>query len=335
MRKPVIGMVVIGRNEGQQLRQCLESAKPHVQKVVYVDSGSTDGSVEMAESLGVTVVRLDMAIPFTAARARNEGFDRLSQLLPDMEMVHFLDGDVEMVDTWMDSAIQVMLDHPKAAVLSGLRMERYPEKAAYIRLCDIEWNKPDGYPACEGDAIMRVEAFRKVGGFNKALIAGEEPELCLRYWQAGYECLRNREPMTWHDVGLLHFSQWWKREMRTGYSYAEGAAMYGRLHYLRQSMGIWFWGAAVPLGGIVLAWPTYGVSFILWQLAYCLLFYRAYRGARPRAKNAKRALEYAFFNILSKFPMLTGMTQYWLRRITGKRPQLIEYRKTSAPASVP
>ena len=45
-----IGCVVIGRNEGQRLVRCLESLLGRVAHIVYVDSGSTDGSVAMAES---------------------------------------------------------------------------------------------------------------------------------------------------------------------------------------------------------------------------------------------------------------------------------------------
>jgi GT2 family glycosyltransferase len=331
-----MGMVVIGRNEGEQLKRCFQSIVGRTRQIVYVDSGSTDDSVKLARSMGIDVVELDMSIPFTAARARNEGVARLMQLCPDLEYVHTLDGDVEVIDGWFASALEVMKAHPKAAVLSGLRKERYPRASVFNRLCDIEWNKPKGYPACEGDAIMRVAAFKQVGGFDNKLIAGEEPELCLRYWRAGFECLRNTVPMTWHDVHLLHFSQWWKRESRTGYSYAEGAALHGKVHYLRQSLGIWFWGVGVPVASIALAcglsimlrpmaWGLLGL--LLWPMLWGLLFVRVYRGARPRANSNWYCCEYCFFNIITKYPMLAGGIRYWLRRWTGKRSELIEYRK--------
>jgi prepilin-type N-terminal cleavage/methylation domain-containing protein len=329
MSEPV-GLIVIGRNEGEQLRRCFASTAGKFVTTVYVDSGSTDGSCELARSMGVEVINLDMTKPFTAARARNSGVDRLMQLQPNLTFIHTLDGDVEMIDGWLESAIEVMKQNPKAAVLSGLRIEKYPERSPYIRLCNIEWNKPDGYRACEGDAILRVEAFRKVGGFNEKLIAGEEPELCLRFWQAGYQCLRNRVPMSRHDVGLVHFSQWWRREMRAGFSYAEGSAMYGRLHYLRQSMGIWFWALAVPLAGVAAAYWTRGLSVLLALALYGLLFYRSYKGIRARAQSNALAREYAFFNVLGKFSMLSGMFQYWYRRGTGKQARIIEYRKAPA-----
>ena len=56
-----------------RLRQCLLSVGSAT--IVYVDSGSTDGSIACAQSLGVeSCPELDLSIPFTAARARNAGF---------------------------------------------------------------------------------------------------------------------------------------------------------------------------------------------------------------------------------------------------------------------
>src|SRR5262245_28643656 len=96
-----MGIVVIGRNEGERLIRCLQSAKSHTDDIVYVDSGSTDGSTRTAENLGILVVKLDLAQPFTAARARNEGFAALKALRPDIRFVQFVDGDCELVDDWL------------------------------------------------------------------------------------------------------------------------------------------------------------------------------------------------------------------------------------------
>src|SRR4051794_959052 len=91
-----VGIVVIGRNEGERLRRCLLSVIGTGRAVAYVDSGSSDGSVELAKRLGATVVELDMSRPFTAARARNAGFERLTQVAPDLAYVQFVDGDCEI-----------------------------------------------------------------------------------------------------------------------------------------------------------------------------------------------------------------------------------------------
>ena len=66
-----VGAVAIGRNEGERLRRCLSSLAGRVSPLVYVDSGSSDGSPELARSFGAVVVDLDLSRPFTAARARN------------------------------------------------------------------------------------------------------------------------------------------------------------------------------------------------------------------------------------------------------------------------
>ena len=92
-----IGVVAIGRNEGQRLVACLRSALRDAKTVVCVDSGSTDGSAATAREMGAHVVALDMSIPFTAARARNEGLARLLQVDPSVELVQYVDGDCEIV----------------------------------------------------------------------------------------------------------------------------------------------------------------------------------------------------------------------------------------------
>ena len=44
--KPSVDAVVIGRNEGARLIACLDSLQGQVRRVVYVDSGSTDGRIK-------------------------------------------------------------------------------------------------------------------------------------------------------------------------------------------------------------------------------------------------------------------------------------------------
>ena len=82
----LLGIVTIGRNEGDRLRRCLTSIVGRGLPVVYVDSNSTDGSAQLARSLGAEVVELDPSRPIGVPRARNEGFERLSQIDPDIRM---------------------------------------------------------------------------------------------------------------------------------------------------------------------------------------------------------------------------------------------------------
>ena len=88
-----LGVVIIGRNEGARLRRCLVSLIGRASWLVYVDSGSTDGSVALATEMGAQVVELERSLPFTAARARNAGFSRLRECDPNLDLVQFVDGD--------------------------------------------------------------------------------------------------------------------------------------------------------------------------------------------------------------------------------------------------
>ena len=332
-----IGIIAIGRNEGERLRACLASAiGPHgVTRVVYVDSGSTDGSVALAGEMGASVVELDLSIPFTAARARNEGFARLISDQSGIEFVQFVDGDCEIVPGWIERAVEELARKPKAAVVCGRRRERYPERTIYNKLCDIEWNTPIGEAkSCGGDAMIRANAFKEVGGYNAGIIAGEEPEMCVRLRASGWTIHRIDADMTLHDAAMTRLGQWWKRNLRAGHAYAEGHALHGKppeRMNARQVRSNWIWGLIVPVIAVALAWPTFGASLLL-LLVYPILMVRIARGGRARGSNSRDACLYAFFVTAGKFPQAMGQLQYHLNRLTGHRARIIEYK---GPAETP
>ncbi|MDO8413347.1 MAG: glycosyltransferase [Gallionellaceae bacterium] len=321
-----VGIVSIGRNEGDRLRQCLNSVVGLVEKVVYVDSGSTDGSVSMARALGVAVVELDMTIPFTAARARNEGYRRLRETAPELAYVQFVDGDCEIVPGWLQKAAQFLDEHADVAVVCGRRRERFPERSVYNMLCDIEWDTPVGEAkACGGDALMRTEAFQKVGKYRASLIAGEEPELCVRLRAAGWKIWRLDEEMTLHDAAITRFGQWWKRTLRSGYAYAEGAYLHGagpERHRVKEVRRVWIWGAVIPMVIVILT-ICLGTRGLIVLLIYPAQVIRlALHGTRSARKNGWRA----FFLVLGKFPEAIGQLSFFYNRLTGKTARLIEYK---------
>lgn len=322
-----VGAVAIGRNEGERLRRCLASLAGEVALVVYVDSGSSDGSAALARSLGCEVVTLGE--PFTAARARNAGVDRLRAKRPELAYAQLVDGDCEVVDGWLATARARLEERPELAVVCGRRRERYPEASIYNRLCDVEWDTPIGEArACGGDAMVRLAAFEGVGGFDPALIAGEEPELCVRLRQAGWKIERLRAEMTLHDAAMTRFSQWWRRTQRAGHAYAEGALLHGRppeRHGVRETRRILLWGAAIPAVALGAALPTLGLSLGLLG-GYGLSAARAYHAARDRGRPREDALPYALFTTLGKFPEGLGVLALYASRLRGKRRALIEYK---------
>ncbi len=325
-----VAAVVIGRNEGERLDRCLRSLLVDLAQVVYVDSGSTDGSIELASRLGALVVELDRQLPFTAARARNTGWRQAVDHWPEVELIQFVDGDCELRPGWLEQAVSHLLEHPQTAVVCGRRRERAPERSVWNRLCDFEWDTPIG-PArqCGGDALMRVRALLQVEGYRDELIAGEEPELCVRLRDAGWQIERIDAEMTWHDADMLRLGQWWRRAERSGHAYAEGALLHGgsREHFaLRPLASIVFWALLWPLC-LVGATPWIGHWAWLGLVAYGVHAARiVLRRRRQTAAPWRDAITYAIACMAAKWAQLIGASRYALRRLAGRRPSLIEYK---------
>jgi GT2 family glycosyltransferase len=271
-------------------------------------------------------VALDMARPFTAARARNAGLRRLCECDPPPGLVQFVDGDCEVMPGWFEAGVAFLDAHADVAVVCGRNRERFPLRSIYNRLADIEWDTPVGESlACGGNALMRVAAFSEADGFREDLIAGEEPELCLRLRGLGWRVWRLDVEMTLHDAAMTRFSQWWRRSMRAGFAFAEGAHLHGsspERHWVREMRSAQLWGAAIPalvVAGVCLLGPA-----AAWLLAVYPLQVIRLIAMRP-GPLSRRALR-APFLVMGKFPEVLGQARFLASRLRGHRGRLIEYK---------
>jgi GT2 family glycosyltransferase len=312
-----IAAVVIGRNEGARLIACLDALKGQVEQVVYVDSGSTDGSVDAAIAAGAEVLALDMSQPFTAARARNTG---IAGVADSTDYIQFLDGDCAVRAGWITTAAAFLDQNEKAAVVCGRRRERFVDASVYNRLIDAEWDTPVGQAkACGGDALMRSSALAEVDGYRDDLIAGEEPEMCVRLRKAGWQIWRIDVEMTWHDAAITKLSQWWKRSTRAGYAFAQGAALHGQAperHWVNETRRAVIWGAALPLLIVCLA-----VFWSPWWLLTALVY-----PVQVLRLSGQNGIAWAFYTTLSKFAEARGVMQYYVARLRRGPAQIIEYK---------
>jgi hypothetical protein len=299
---------------------------------VYVDSGSVDGSLELARAEGVSVVALDPSSPFTAARARNAGFERAVSLHPGLEFVQFVDGDCELMPGWLERGVRELQEAHKVAAVAGRIRELNRGSTIYNRLCDLEWDVPAGEAAsCGGLAMMRVEAFRASGGFDPSFIAGEEPELCVRLRRNGWSIRRVAADMAVHDADMTHFGQWWRRSVRAGWAYAEGASVHGasaERHWLRENASIAFWGALVPLAAVGAAIPTGGVSLLL-LAGHAVLAARVYIRAARAGVAPRDARLQAAFTVVGKLPQAIGQAHFVMLRGLGRRRRVVDWRSAT------
>jgi glycosyltransferase involved in cell wall biosynthesis len=330
-----LGIVVIGRNEGERLRVCLESLRD-VERKVYVDSGSTDGSQALARRMGVTVVELPTPPNFTAARARNEGLAKLIELDPELKFVQMIDGDCEVAPHWLDHAAAALAADDRIAAVFGRLRERHPDASVYNMLCDDEWNVPVGEAAsCGGNAMFRVEALTEAGGYSPGLIAGEEPDLCLRMRRKQWRIVRIDAEMGVHDAAISRFSQYWRRARRGGHACAELLHRHGRgsdPHWKRQALSTWVWAGGL-LGGLSLGLIglASGADWMLYAAAaaaglFAAQTIRLVLVRRREGWNFRRAGAWAVLLMAGKIPQLLGFVQFHLRRGNSARLKLIEYK---------
>jgi len=288
----------------------------------------------MARAMGVSVVELDTELPFTAARARNAGFEALDALEDGLLFVQFVDGDCELDEDWVESARNVMLERSDAVVVCGRRSERYPAATVYNLLCDMEWDTPIGEAnECGGDSLIRAEDFRAVEGFRPDLIAGEEPELCSRLRAEGGRVLRIDVPMTLHDARIESLSQWWVRSVRAGHANAEGALRQTAAGGKRAGRGVrstWFWGLVLPVLILLAGLSLHFIAGLLLSAIYLAQVARiALRRPKPRFSNRDQWI-YALSCVFGKLPNAQGQLRFWRGRLTGRRSDLIEYKQPVA-----
>jgi GT2 family glycosyltransferase len=331
-----VAIVVIGRNEGDRLKRSLASVKGIAPTVVYVDSGSVDGSAEYAAEAGFVVVELDASQPFSAARARNEGSGKVAKIAPEAPFIQFLDGDCDLIDGWLEAGVAALGARQDVAAVCGQVREIHPESSVYNRLCGLEWRQEPGETrTCGGRFMVRSEVFRTVGGFRADVIAAEDDEFFVRVRQLGWKILQLDQAMASHDAAMTRFSQWWRKARRTGHAYAQVAALHGQgeeRYFVDDCRKIWIWGLLLPVAALGLAAFTHGLSLLAALAAYAMQFVRIYGHGRRRGWQAGDAAIFSFFTVISRAPALLGMLAYHWRQWRGKALTIIEYKGSSTRA---
>ncbi len=329
---PALSVVIIGRNEGPRLVRCLASVRAlrgvtGAVEIIYVDSASTDDSVNVAQACGAQVIVLQGERP-TAARGRNAGWRAAHA-----PFVLFLDGDTILDPDFVARALPHFSDE-RVAVVCGQRREIAPGNSVYNRVLDLDWVFQAGAAAyCGGDALMRRAVLQELNGYDASLIAGEEPDLCCRMRLRGYVILQTGEPMTGHDLAITRWPQYWRRAVRTGYAYTQVAR---RFRHTAQPL----WSAEVKhnllSGGALLLLACGGVTATLWQrslwpLIFGLLFFtclsvRTALKTHWKAPQLATRLLYGAHSHVQQIPIFIGQLMFWRDQWRRQRRALIAYK---------
>ncbi len=255
-----VDCVIIGVNAESTLEECIRSVvetnysrgKVHV---YFVDGGSTDRSIEIAQSFsGVHVIEIHPEYP-SPGIGRNAGWRKGSS-----PMVQFLDSDTVLDPGWLDKAIDALTE--KVGAVRGNREEINPDASVFNWIGDLEWNGPPG--ECEtfgGDVLIRRLVLEETGGYDDILVGGEDPELSRRVRLKGWKIVQLDDPMTRHDLAMTRVSQYWKRGFRTGYGYAAVAMRHG---FGSRQFSIYEFARIIIRGGGSVALAVIGLIGAIW-----------------------------------------------------------------------
>jgi hypothetical protein len=288
--------------------------------------------VAIARTLCENVVELDPARPFSAARARNEGFAALVRAHPDVAFVQFIDGDCTLLPGWLDAGLAAMeAADARRGIVVGALQERHPDASPYNRMCALEWKSPPGdladFNRLGGIMLVRADVFVRLGGFDEQMIAGEDPEFGLRVARSGLKVTKIDVPMAIHDADIHRFGQWWRRAVRAGHAIGQRFSRHGRgeaRDCARERRSVIVWGIALPAAMLLLAPVTHGLSLLL-AGGYLVLGWRIVRYRRSQGDSLQDARMYARFVVIGKFAEALGLLRFHRNRMAG-RFRIIEYK---------
>lgn len=316
-------VVVIGLNAAATLEGCLASVRiaaaalgPGV-RVIYVDGGSRDASVELARRAGVEVMELVTDRP-TAAKGRNAGWRAATTRL-----VQFVDSDTTLEPDWLSRAVVAVDADPRIAALFGQLHELNPTGSLFNEVCGCDWYIPPGdWRMCGGNALFRLEALREVDGSDEALAAGEEADLCWRLRRRRWRIVCVDGIMAHHDLGMAGFGAYWRRAARSGQAYAEIGLRFARTDdpmWLRELLR----NLLVPPAALVLAAALLALfgpaglaaaaSIVAVRLAWKVL------ALRKRMPSLRLRLLYVAHLTFVRLPLFVGTVRYLVRRALRPR----------------
>lgn len=328
---PLISIVVIGRNEGPRLGDCFDAIQRirfPSEKVewIYVDSGSRDNSMQIAAEAGARVIPISEG-PHSAARARNAGWKSARGTY-----ILFLDGDTLIEPDFIEKSLPELASDNIGVVFGDLK-ERYPDHSIYHLVMNRDWNGEYGWTDhCGGNALIKRVVLENVNGYDEALIAGEDNEMCVRIRNRGYQILHLNIPMGLHDLNISTFKGYWKRCFRTGYAYA---AVSRKFWYCTEKF--WFMKSLHNgLKGLLIFLSLFLLILLInkgsWFVAVLVLIgfltiilrtlCRELRAGIP----LKTACLYSWHAHFQHVPIFFGQCFYWFDRLCRRSSDLIEYK---------
>ena len=200
-KEPLISVVVINYNGKKYLSRCFSSlleGSYHNFEIVFVDNGSSDGSVELVRNEFPNIKIIEMGNNVGLAIASNRGAK-----IAQGKYFFFLNNDTISDKNILRELVGVA-ENDEDVGICGCRTMSYDGKTLLNAgvACDIF-----GYPYGEGEPLyvdagifISRKAFDHIGGFDpKLFLYGEDRDLCWRTLVYGYKVKVVNSAIFYHD----------------------------------------------------------------------------------------------------------------------------------------
>jgi GT2 family glycosyltransferase len=204
VERGTVTVVVATHNRCERLRSCLIALLdlPEQPEVIVVDNASTDNTATMVR-LRFPAVQLIRLKADAGVLARNVGTQRAGTAA-----VAFADEDSGWAPGSLDRANQLILRHPRLAVVAGRTRigpdagdHHTDELAAELSLStQDDLPAPPVPPFRARSAVLRRDALLGVGGFPRAALhAADELRLARKLVRAGWDLTYCTDVIAWCD----------------------------------------------------------------------------------------------------------------------------------------
>jgi len=254
-----VSVIVPVKNDSERLRRCLASLNrlPSRPEIVVVDNGSTDGSAQVASSMGATT----LVFPGLKVGAlRNRGVASCHG-----NVLAFVDSDHEVPEDWMLQGLAVLAEGSGVVACGSHYLP--PQNGTWVqrvwaihrlrgdaRNDSIEW-------LGAGNLFVLRSAFEDVGGFREDLVAAEDVDLCHRLKAGSGRIVCDKKIRSIHHGEPKTLRDFVRKEYWRGSSGLKAWAIAG---FPASDLPSFLWPMwhglfcliAVTLSLIVLLWPT-------------------------------------------------------------------------------
>jgi len=209
-------IIIPALNEEKHIGRCLKSVLDLDNgaikiEVIVVDNGSTDRTVEIARSLGATVL---IKPGVNVSSVRNYGVENSSG-----DLLAFVDADCMVSKGWLKCAVQTMEAESADAVGS---FHIIPKETGWVgRTAELVQSIKVGSDVRyipSGNMLVKRQCFEAVVGFAPSLETSEDVDFCNRLKKHGYKMFLNTEISSVHLGSPSGVAEMFSRELWHGKS---------------------------------------------------------------------------------------------------------------------